>query len=58
MEEDTREPTGCVHYWIIESKASSAKGRCRKCGEERLFTSDVPSWKSLGMRKDDGVKKE
>ncbi len=34
----------CRHYWIIESSQGvESKGRCRLCGEERVFQNKLSS---------------
>jgi len=33
----------CVHHWMIESpNGPVSKGKCEKCGEERMFLNSVP----------------
>ncbi len=35
----------CRHYWIIDdsSQEAESKGRCRLCGEERVFQNKLSS---------------
>lgn len=35
----------CVHYWLIASpeEGSHVAGRCRDCGEERMFRAAIPA---------------
>jgi hypothetical protein len=38
----------CVHHWIVESPNATARnvliGVCKRCGEDRRFTSPEGSW--------------
>ena len=32
----------CTHHWVIEeARARQSAGRCRRCGEERMFNNSV-----------------
>ncbi len=36
--------SNCRHYWIIDSSQQvESKGRCRLCGEERVFQNKLSS---------------
>ncbi len=36
--------SNCRHYWIIDcSQQVESKGRCRLCGEERVFQNKLSS---------------
>jgi hypothetical protein len=38
----TVEVEACVHHWEIDTAAgASSEGRCKKCGEERMFRNSV-----------------
>ena len=45
MEEDgQREKSRCVHHWIIEETSDAINlGKCKFCGEERMFTNEFKS---------------
>jgi len=35
--------TDCIHHWLLEpADGPTAKGRCKLCGEEKLFRNSVP----------------
>jgi hypothetical protein len=46
----TGDGSQCRHYWIIDSSQQiESKGRCRLCGEERVFQNKMsPSNKKPG----------
>lgn len=47
--EEERRPE-CRHHWIIEPPSGpTSRGRCKHCGEERLFINSSGEWLSDGV---------